>query len=130
MVRRIVKRSEAIPVAFDFGAISHIKSNGSKNFFNAHPGTNYRMDATAGNTAARQRHVNRFGSQLGLHGCIGKLFSASIQKSLDLSLCLIDGRTALALCSGVRPASPRISAVMAPFLPMYFALASSSAAFC
>ena len=55
------------------------------------------MDATAGNTAARQRHVNRFGSQLGLHGCIGKLFAASIQKSLDLSLCLIDGRTALAL---------------------------------
>lgn len=55
------------------------------------------MDAAACNATARKRDVNRFGSELGLHGGVGEFFATGVQKRLDLSLCLIDSRTAFSL---------------------------------
>ena len=97
MVGRVVERGKTVPIAFDFRTVGNIKADGSKNLFNAHPGADHGMDAAACNATARKRDVNRFGSELGLHGNVGEFFATGVQKRLDLSLCLIDSRTAFSL---------------------------------
>ena len=100
MIGRIVERRKAVPVAFDLGAVSNVKTDRSENLFDTHPGANHGVNAAAGNRSARKRHIDGFRSKLGLHDGLSELFAASVQKRFHLSLCLVDGRAAFTLLFG------------------------------
>ncbi len=101
MVQRVVQCGEIGPVVFHFGAVGHVKANGTEDFFHAFPGPDHRMDTARRATAAREGDVNGFGCQTGIQLRLRQFGTARGQKLFDLLLGLVDSCAGLSLLLGI-----------------------------
>ncbi len=90
MILRAVQCGKVGPVGFDFGAVSHVETDRTENFFDTLPRAHHRMDTAYATAAARQGDVDRFGIQTLLHLCVGQGITARCQRGFDLLFGLVD----------------------------------------
>ncbi len=90
MVRRIVQRGEAVPVALDLRAVGHVETHAGEDQLDPLHRQADRMQAAGFAQAPGQRNVQRLGLELGLELGVGQFLSPLAQRGFDRLLGGID----------------------------------------
>src|SRR5690606_41238977 len=90
MILGIVQSGEVSPVILDFGAVSHVETDGAKDGFHPLPSLDHGMNATEATTTARQSDVDGLSGQTAIKLRLLEFRTASVEQRFDLLLQLDD----------------------------------------
>ena len=94
MVRRVVERGEAVPVALDLGAVGHVEAHAGEDLLDALQGAAHGVQSARNTAATGQGHVQGLGTQLQRELLVGQLLATVGQRGFDGLLGDVDGGAA------------------------------------